>query len=337
MSKIFLYPKTDKFIGSPNPYIANFITALSKNHTVVNKNAKNKGVLNLFRYLFKTDIFIFNWIESLSEKRNGKLQIVLFVIFTICAKITHKKIIWILHNKYSHHKKNDSWTDFMYRFIMAASDKIITHSESGREFVESNYPKFSKKVSVIIHPVSEMFKLETPTEKCFDFLIWGSIYPYKGIDKFLSHIKRSPKDLSFKILLVGKCFSPAYKEKIHGLLSENITFHDELFEMEEIAEFSRKSKFTLFTYQSESVISSGSLIDAIRMGATVIGPNHGGFKDLSHYSFMHTYDSFEEVFLIPGQYASDLIQEQEERLKFCKENSWQVFIEKLEAIFQELK
>src|SRR5690606_12151139 len=119
---------------SPNPYIGNFIKALSKNHKMVNAHARNRGAFNLFRFLFQTDVFVLNWIENLPEKRLGKLQAVLFVCCMVCAKLLRKKIIWILHNKYSHHRKADQWIDFLFRFMMKYADRIITHSHSGLEF-----------------------------------------------------------------------------------------------------------------------------------------------------------------------------------------------------------
>jgi hypothetical protein len=119
-------------------------------------------------------------------------------------------------------------------------------------------------------------------------------------------------------------------------LSDNITFEDELYELEKIAEFSAMSKFTLFTYNSRTVISSGALIDSIRMGAVIIGPNHGAFKDLSHYSFIKTYNSFDEIFRIYEEGPPDKIQEDKERKEFFEENNWDVFVQKLQKIFKEI-
>src|SRR5690606_28180132 len=107
-----------------------------------------------------------------------------------------------------------------------------------------------------------------------------------------------------------------------------------MFDLEMIAEFSNQSKFTLFTYKSDTVISSGSLIDAIRMGSVIIGPNHAAFKDLSTYSFVKTYESFEEIFAIHDSYVPLTDLQQQERLEFCKANSWEKFIEKLEIIIK---
>lgn len=336
MSKIFFYPKNDKMIGSPNPYANDFIEALSENHVVVNRFAKNKGVINLFKYLPQTDIFIFNWIENVPERRFGKFQVVLFVIFTALAKIMGKKILWILHNKYSHHRKKDKWIDFMYDFMMKNSDRIITHSTSGLEFVKSSYPNFSHKVEVITHPIKPLFDLTPIEEKVYDFLIWGSMFPYKGVDRFIKFLKENPRETPYKILLAGKCFDKKHKQTLESLLTDDIVFHDQVFDMETLAQFSNHSKFTLFTYKSDTVISSGSMIDAIRMGAVIIGPNHGSFSDLSQYSILKTYNSYEDIFRIHKEYKGDIEMEKSEAMRFYNENNWEVFIHKLGKIFKDL-
>src|SRR5690606_4081146 len=118
MSKIFLYPKPDKLLGTPNPYIKNFQEAILQNHDLVNETAPNRGVLNLFLYFFRTEVYIFNWIEFLPEKRFGKLQSFGLVILILLARLFGKKIIWILHNKNSHHKRKNIWTDSLFQLMM---------------------------------------------------------------------------------------------------------------------------------------------------------------------------------------------------------------------------
>lgn len=328
MSNIFLYPKADKVVGSPNPYITNFINALSKHHKVLNEQAKNKGVLNLFKFLFQSDIFIFNWIENLPEKRYGRLQVILFVFFISCAKILKKKIVWILHNKYSHHRKKDSWIDFMFSFMMKKAGLIITHSDSGVEFVKKNYPEFSSKVKMLVHPTQDIIPKTSNVDKVYDVLIWGSIFPYKGILQFLDFVKENKALSSLKILIVGRCADGDYKQKLINSMTANVTFNDKLYGMDEISNFASQARFTLFTYKPLTVISSGSLMDSIRMGSRIIGPNHGAFRDLKDYGFMKTYDEFEDIIPIIKN-SMDTLPDSKELVAFCEDNSWDSFVQKL--------
>ncbi|MBD3630244.1 hypothetical protein [Cyclobacterium sp.] len=335
MKNIFLYPKHNKYYKSPNPYIFDFHRELAKRHRIVNKNASGLGILNLYIYFFSTDIFIFNWIETLPQKMLGRFQVAGFVLFLWFVRVFKKKIVWVLHNKGSHHQNDNKLVKKVFDLMMKRSDKIITHSESGKSFVKEVYPDQASKVMVIMHPIRELFPLLN-VEKTTDFLIWGSVYKYKGIDKFLNFNSTLSSDRQFKVKIAGKCFDRKYLAEIEGLLGENIEFYNAVLDFEEIYRFAQESRFILFTYNSDTVISSGSLIDSIRMGSMILGPNHGAFKDLNHLSFVNTYEDFNQIPSIIKTIDQDGYRLESERQAFYEENNWKKFIEKLDSILLEL-
>ena len=106
--------------------------------------------------------------------------------------------------------------------------------------------------------------------------------------------------------------------------------YDRLYEIEEISTFAEQSKFILFTYEPLSVLSSGSLMDSIRMRSIIIGPNIGAFKDLSSYSFINTYNNYDEIIKIYNDYKCNKAFICKEIKDFCKENSWDLFAEKID-------
>ncbi|MDN3686621.1 glycosyltransferase family 4 protein [Cyclobacterium jeungdonense] len=332
MAAIFLYPKIDKMKGSPNPYMLHFQEALLKNHQVVNSTHPNRGILNFFLFFFNADVFILNWPETIPEKKLGGLQTLLFRFFLWLRRKFKKKIIWVLHNKGSHHKGENPTTRKMFNRMMVHSDYIITHSQAGADFVQSEYPSFRKKVHVFPHPVTERLGVYRAGEKEYDFLIWGSIFPYKGIDRFLKFVRRSEELKSSKVLLVGRCKNQDYKQEILSILPDNAVFKDELLSLEEIASYVAKSRFTLFTYNSKTVLSSGSLVDSIRMGAVIIGPDHGAFRDLKKWSFLHTYREFDELPGIIAGYSSDEEKIESDRKDFMEQNTWGNFVRQIEKI-----
>ena len=66
---------------------------------------------------------------------------------------------------------------------------ILTHSEEGITFGEENYPEYAHKIKYLIHPLKEIIQVKEEKTKKYDLLIWGSIYPYKGVVDFLSFLK----------------------------------------------------------------------------------------------------------------------------------------------------
>jgi len=337
MVKIYFYPRIKyKAKATPNPYIIDFISSLSLRNIVANRYNNKIGIPDLYKYLFKVDIYLFNWIENLSLRRFGKLQVVVFCVFLFIAKILKKKIVWVLHNKYSHNESKNRWIDYMFKTMEKHSDLIITHSHDGINFIKDQYPQCLAKVLCFIHPVKKVLRKPLDIETKYDFLIWGVILPYKGILEFLQYVNDTVEMSSFKILIVGKCPDKEYKSKLNCYLSENIIHFDKYYNLEEIASFANQSRFTLFTYKPESVLSSGSLMDSIGMDSVIIGSNIGVFKDLSSYNFVNTYNSFRDIIGIYKNWNKSKDAIRSEIDKFCHENSWEQFGEKLDKEFKKL-
>ncbi|BBE20579.1 glycosyltransferase [Aquipluma nitroreducens] len=329
MSRIYFFPKSDtKLNPFANPYTFNFEKSLLKKHTIVNRSTNKNGILEFFKYLFSSDIFLFNWIENTTRYRNAKIKVIIFFLFLLLAKILKKKIVWILHNKRPHDFKINHLTNFMYWLLMKYSDLIITHSLSGIDFAKSNYSKYSIKVKYLIHPVQEIIPAIADLQKKYDILIWGDIHPYKGIVEFLKYLKDSNKSEIFKILIVGKCADDEYKKNLNQYLSEYIIHLDDSYELGDISRLANQASYILFTYKSESVLSSGSLMDSIRMGSNIIGPNIGAFKDISSYGFIRTYNNYDEIIKILRDKKYDMKSNHLKIQNFCFENNWDTFIGK---------
>ena len=337
MGNIYFYPQFDYTkASSPNPYIVDFQEALSFHYSIINKKPNNIGVLDFFKHLFEADIYVLNWIEDLSIYKYGKIQILFFLLFLIFANLIDKKIIWILHNKYSHFSAKNSWTDFMYSILMKYSDLIITHSREGISFTRENYPAYVNKVKFINHPISELIVKTTPKKREYDFLIWGNIQPYKGIREFLKFLKNNDIK-SVKILIIGKCTDEHYKKEIMSLLSDNITFKEGFFTMNEIAEMAGYCEFILFVHNAVSVLSSGALMDSIRMGVKIIGPHRGAFKDLSTLSFINTYKDYEDILLLHKKYGGEKEGiNDKEYYEFYNRNTWETFGNRMQLEIDKL-
>lgn len=312
---------------SPNPYILDFQQALNNHFTIVNKKYNTKGVLDFFKYIFITDIYLFHWLEDLPTLRFGKLQVLVFLFFVLLCSLFNKKIVWVLHNKYSHSIDKNLWTDLMYSMLMKHSNLVLTHSKSGIDFGQEFYPKYAHKIKYVCHPIKSLFRTYTNSgEKKYDFLIWGSISPYKGIQDFLKFVKTNVDFHHLKILIIGRCFEDSYKIEINPLLSKNIIHEDKFCDLEEIAKFASHSRFILFTHKSTSVLSSGSLIDSIRMSSRIIGPDIGAFKDLKPLSFIETYETYEDILEINKRYLESSKQVNHKELEeFYRDNSWERF------------
>ena len=336
MTKFYFYPKIKlKVTDIQNSYSYDFENALAVHHEVVNKEPNAKGIFDLFKFLSKTYAYLFNWIEDLPRRKMGKMQVLFFVFFLMLAKIFGKKIVWILHNKYSHNTASNRWTDFMFKTMMRNANLILTHSKDGVAFGKMKYPKYAHKIKYVIHPIKEKIR-NSNKEKKYDFLFWGSIHPYKDIVKFLEFIKTRKDIESPKILIIGRCYDADYEKLLRASLSADMVFEDQFYEMEAIADFAAQSKYILFTYNAGSVLSSGALMDSIRMNTNIIGPNHGAFKDLSYLPTVDVFESFEDIVEILRNYSEKVSSKEVELELFFQENSWLKFADHIQSYTEEL-
>ena len=218
--------------------------------------------------------------------------------------------------------------DFMYNVMFKHSDIILTHSRSGIEFAEEKYPSFAEKITYFVHPVKYLFNIPPKQKRIYDIFIWGTIWPYKGVIEFLEFLKASGQT-HLKVLIAGRCINEKVQSMLENNLTDNTDYLNNFFEIGEIAKLANKARFTLFTYNTESVLSSGSLMDSVGMRSVIIGPDAGAFKDLSLYGFVYTYKTFDNIIEILKDHRSDFSTHLIEIEAFCNNNSWELFGEKL--------
>lgn len=288
--KAYIFPiKSNK--TKLNPYVFLLRDSLSDYFLINNDNGtRNIGLFDLFSNL-SCDYFFFNWTENIPKLRLGKLQTILFILYTFLIKLLNKKIVWILHNKIPHDGDN-RWSRLIMWHTANVSDIVITHSQDGIEYYVSMYKKMN--IVYIPHPAYEDIK-PVKTSNRFDIVIWGSIAPYKNIVPFLTYCSKSEFFKSQKIVICGKCNDGEYLSQIDELLTPNITFINEFLKDAVLINYISSSKIILFTYSSDSILSSGALVYSLALLKPIIGPHIGAFKDYEAENLISTYQDFDQI------------------------------------------
>jgi glycosyltransferase involved in cell wall biosynthesis len=195
-----------------------------------------------------------------------------------------------------------------------------------------------KKIHYFPHPVKNR-RPEKNHEKEYDLLIWGTISPYKGIDKFLEYIYQNKLEFRYNILIVGKITTDDYRKKLENYKSKNILIEDKFIEDTLLQELISKSKLVLFTYSQSSILSSGVLMDSLGYGANIIGPNVGAFADLANEGIINTYSDFPSMFKIIDEQLNDKGKkiDKEKIDRFLEDNSWNKFAENVCKLLNSVK
>jgi glycosyltransferase involved in cell wall biosynthesis len=286
---IYLYPITPyTYTAGANDYIIKKSNCLSEEFEIINSET-SLGVLDILLKFFKTDILYFNWIEDLADKSFGYLQVALLFFILLASRLSGKKVIWFVHNNISHYPKN-KWLKKVVRNMMTIfADKIFTHSRQ-----LDIYHKIPN-ISAFDHPMEMNEFITDAPEQEFDVLIWGNQSPYKGTNDLLRYNKQN-KDLQKIKFMIAGSFSPAScYEEIEKLKAPNIQVINRVIDDNELLQLFGKSKYVLFCYKKDSVLSSAALCRTLSYGKTVIGPNVGAFKELGEKGLVYTYENFDEL------------------------------------------
>ncbi len=330
MSRAYLYPISafDEQVD-PNEYIESFMDFLEPDVEFLNRNSPSTiGILDLMKYLRKVDYLFLHWIEDLPDKKGGMIQTLFFIIVVFLSKIIKLRMVWVMHNRESHYRANLFLKRLLTRLVARRSDYIITHSKEGLRILEKQGIDTSVRARYFAHPLIKK-SLPESSGRSYDILIWGSIIPYKGVDKFLEYLYENRIEDRFSILLAGKVKPDEYGERIRTFCRDNITLDDRYIPIDELEQYMADSKVVLFTYAEGTVLSSGALMDSISYGMNVVAPNVGAFRDLNEEDLILTYSGFEEIV---GKLESSLKSAEDisGRIdQFINENDWKQFSIKL--------
>jgi beta-1,4-mannosyltransferase len=327
--KAYIYPQTKEFkSGNYNPYIENFIRSTGNGIIYLNHDQPSKiGIFDLFKFIKRIDLVLFNWVENLPDRKRGVVQAIGLLFLLMILKLNGVIVIWTLHNKFSHSSYRLSLKKLLFNTILRKSDLIITHAREGISFAESLCPGVSSRILYFPHPVTPARELiKNNPDKKYDILIWGSLAPYKGIDVFLDYLEKNNALSRHRILIAGKAGSPEFFEKIKKFENENITIKNQFINSDELAVMIRQSKIILFTYSGNSVLSSGALIDSISYGATIIGPYAGAFAELGEEGIIRTYKSLDELMvLLENSDNVDQVDASGKLSDYIKAHTWSEF------------
>lgn len=328
MKKVYLYPlSANTENGVYNPYISNLRDALNTHFDVINADKPSRtGIFDILKYLRKLDVVYLNWGEEVPENKYGRVQGIFLLLLLQYLKLSSIQTIWTLHNKKSHYSHSRLLKKMLYNQMLKTSDLIITHAREGLKLIPEG-----KLACFQHHPVTNSLIKQEPSKKhSFDIIIWGTIYPYKGIHTFLRFLEDKGFIEKYRILIAGKIVTKTLADELQDYNQKysNLKIMDGFIEQERLIELVHASKITLFTYHSDSILSSGVLMDSLTYGATIVGPTVGAFNDLHQLGLIETYTDFNSLISVVDKTLSSEQENSSRQSKlgeFILANSWNEF------------
>lgn len=321
MQKLYFFPPFLERTPDTNPYSGNYKESLCRFFDVVEKDYKHKGFARVafVQKAFLADVYVLNWIESVGKGIKNLPLFLASYLGILIILLRRKKIVWMLHNIHPHSGEN-FYSKALQNLLYKHSTAIVTHSKAAKEYAER---RATCRVEYVCHPVIK-YPQNSQNKKDIDILIWGAILPYKGIGEFIT--LPEVQDSSLVIKIVGKCKDSTLYDTITSCCNSHISFENRFAEIDDLVKLCQRSRFVLFPYLTESVSSSGALIDTVAMGGTPVGPSVGAFKDLEEEGVCITYRDKSDMLRVLSNNAT--ISEKARR-SFIENNSWESLGEKI--------
>ena len=319
--KLYIYPTFNPLRDTGGNFYLKFFHdsfKLYPQYNLVNRLWKI-GISSIY-FNLDADTFIIQWVDKIPFKRLGKIQFIFFLLGIKVLRLLKKNIVWVLHNKQAHLGKS-KLVDIGMKYIAKMANDVITHSCEGTLFFKEKYPDIDySKCRYIPHPVYTT-QLYPSKELKWDYIIWGNIDRRKNILEFLKVMNCVNFFDSHTLLICGLSKEDSYTSQIKQNLSPNITFINKFLSDKELEEYIASSRCILFTYSTESVLSSGALIYSLNFCKPIIGPNVGSFKDMK--DIVSCYNHYEDIAYLPIRSNISAIK------RYIQENTWETFSRKI--------
>lgn len=253
-------------------YIRKFIRGIEYFYTY-------QKILSLVRHR-RFDVIHINWL--LSYKIDN--------LFLHLLKRHCSNLVYTAHNALPHINGNRKINDL--RNIYKAVDKIIVHGEAIKSEILAYFPNVSDKIVIQRHGVV-LSKIKNMTlksisfplmEKCKKykkiFLIFGAIYPNKGIDRILKIWINNYLQKDALLIIAGKQTTPYPEfEKLESLVesSFNIEIINRYIEDDLMDALFNISVLVLIPYRHASM--SGTVFSAAKYAKTVLCTDTGSLSE----------------------------------------------------------
>jgi beta-1,4-mannosyltransferase len=263
------------------------------------------------------------------DKKGGMIQVVLLFFILIFLRLRNRKIVWIMHNKLSHEKRNSMIKWMTAKAMMKFSSLVITHAREGIAYAREQFRADKNKIMFIHHPFMQHYKrVHAPC--LYDIILWGTIMPYKGLDRFLKYLKDSKIDKKYSIYIVGRISPPSYSRRVMKFSNERIRIEDRFLTQEELDRSVAAARVVLFTYDAGTVLSSASLMDSVAYDKPIVGPDTGAFKDLAEEGIIRTFRNLPELInLIDSVLKNDSRNDHEKVEQFVATNTWENYAHRI--------
>ncbi len=314
------------------------------------------NVAKKYKVKRKKNIIHLHWISQIVMRTCWSKNIIVFKFKLLCLFIDLKlcqligfKLIWTIHNKFSHEQADRSKEVAVRRLFATMSDGCIVHSKEAIEVLEKIYGiNLLEKTKVVEHAsyigvypevvgskVSLRKKLNINVHEKV-ILFFGSIKKYKGVEKFieLANSFKGRNDIQF--LLIGEVVNEEYKiELLNKIEGGNIQTNFEFLEEQLLINYIAASDAVLLPFSD--TLTSGSLLLAMSQARAVFLPELGRVFGCFPDDYPYYYSGLNDLKkLVDSATQDEFLQVGSNNFETVKKRSWALMAEKTILLYEDV-
>jgi len=337
-----------------NPYQPRLSECLAEEGMLVTGRIRIGDLVSqLIRKRETVDVIHLHWLPHLEDGNAGIRQARLYAFRLFLLTLLGKKIVWTVHNLYSHESERKSLEKWLVGKVVKRASKIIVHAETSKQLVTDEFGVgCEEKISVIPHGnylgcypntlsrEESRQRLNLPAASKV-FLFFGHIRPYKGIHQLLAAFQRLI-DPEAVLLIAGEPLNNEMADEIRELASSDsrIKLRLESVPDEEAQVLMNACDAVVFPYQQ--ILTSGAVIMAMSFGKACLAPRIGSIPETvidGKGGILYGPDE-EEGLLLSLEKASKISSDEFSQmgrfnLAIAKKLDWEGIARKTAAIYQE--
>ena len=214
----------------------------------------------------------------------GVAQAWFLVVLRVC-RMVGMHLVWTAHNVLPH---EPVFADDVSarRALVKASDLVLVHSQSTLDELAA-LGAVPRRNAVIPHgpigPSPAAGSLRTPGagDRPREFLFFGRVLEYKGVDDLLAAFLAMPDDVAAHLTIAGQCDDPRRRSRLHALARKGgarVLLRLDFVPGDEVAQLLGAADVVVLPFRQVS--TSGSAMLALSHGRPLIVPDLAGLADL---------------------------------------------------------
>lgn len=301
MARVALFP-----IQNPvNPYVTNLVRALERQGVALQECPLPLTQQWVRERQGAVDILHFNWPSYYyagPDLAVAVRDLLLFVRGLALAQECGYRIVWTVHNVFSHDLQQTE-LDHLAKVVLARlADALVVHSRCTRDRIRDFFDRNGRDVTYVPHGhyIDDYPNQVTRgaararlglAEDEFVYLFFGYVRPYKGVSELVDAFSKLPGP-RLRLVIAGHPHPANYVAELveHAGGDARVRLDPRLIPAEDVQLYFNAADAVVLPFNN--ILTSGSVILALSFGKPVVAPALGGIPELIDDEVGVLYDPF---------------------------------------------